>query len=191
MAVTYVNRQSKTYYLHAAKTKKGNPKYYFALASEGTLVDQLPAGFEIYEHPTGQVTLRRARPRLVTDDELQLVSDALARVKAARWSYAERDLKTITVYVGHNGEALEDMFRYNKPLITQAELDKSISQFVNYSAVFRFVLIDSGMRVFRAQRYCYLGSIDDWVFIGRPDVLSELVRQYLPHIEQNSYYELT
>jgi hypothetical protein len=45
-------------------------------------------------------------------------------------------------------------------------------------------------REFIAQRYCYLGSIDDWIDIGSPDTLQNLVKTYVKHLGQDSYFEL-
>ena len=66
MTMMHTNRKGKTYYLHQGITKKGNPKYFFALRDEGDLVETIPPGYEIYENPNAQVFLRRIRPQIVT-----------------------------------------------------------------------------------------------------------------------------
>ena len=43
------------------------------MKSEGTLVDKVPDGFEIYENPNAQVFLRRIQPKIITDEEVALV----------------------------------------------------------------------------------------------------------------------
>jgi hypothetical protein len=58
MAIEYVNRKQKTYYLHAGTTKTGKPKYFFSTKAEGVLVDDIPEGYEIYENPNAQVFLQ-------------------------------------------------------------------------------------------------------------------------------------
>ena len=45
----------------------------------GTADDSLPEGFEIYENVGGQVFLRHKQPKLITDDELAMVKEALKR----------------------------------------------------------------------------------------------------------------
>jgi len=42
----------------------------------------------------------------------------------------------------------------------------------------------------RTQRYCFLGSVDDWIEIGKPGKLSTLVKRYVKHLGQDSYVEL-
>ena len=60
MPVTYNNRKNKTYYLHEGKTKTGKTRYYLSMKTNGQLVDEIPDGYEIYEHPSNaQVFLRK------------------------------------------------------------------------------------------------------------------------------------
>jgi hypothetical protein len=71
--ITHTNAKGKTYYLHQVTTKTGKPKYHFAMQSEGTLAESIPVGFEIYENPNAQVSLRRIPPGSL-------------RMQNARWS---------------------------------------------------------------------------------------------------------
>src|SRR5215813_14939816 len=77
--ITYTNAKGKTYYLHQGTTKTGKPKYHFSMQSEGTLAASLPGGFEIYENPNAQVFLRRIPPKLITDEERQVVEDGMRK----------------------------------------------------------------------------------------------------------------
>src|SRR6266436_9947375 len=75
--ITHTNAKGKTYYLHQGRTKTGKPKYYFSMESEGHLAEDIPVGFEIYENPNAQVFLRRIPPKLITDEERQVVEDGM------------------------------------------------------------------------------------------------------------------
>ncbi len=77
VAVQHVNRKDDTYYLHQGRTKTGKPKYFFSRKSDGELCQQLPAGFEIYENPRGQVYCRRIQPKLITEQEIEIVRKAI------------------------------------------------------------------------------------------------------------------
>jgi len=79
MAITHVNTKGKTYYLHQGVTKTGKPKYHFTMKSEGNLPDAILEGFEIYENPNAQVFLRRIPPKIITDEERQLVEDGMRK----------------------------------------------------------------------------------------------------------------
>ncbi|MGK7910538.1 MAG: hypothetical protein AB4050_03505, partial [Synechococcus sp.] len=65
-----------------------------------------------------------------------------------------------------------------------------IDEFETYSPMMRFVLVDVKRRQFVAERYCFFGAIDNWILIGEADELSKLVRRYVKHLGQDSYYEL-
>jgi len=54
----------------------------------------------------------------------------------------------------------------------------------------RFILVDKQARTFQTQRYCYRRAIDRWINIGAPGPLDQLVRTYVRHVGQESYYEL-
>ncbi len=67
MPVTYTNKSKKTYYLHHGKTKTGKPRYHFSMKDKGNLMEKIPEGYEIYEHPSNaQVFLRKKQPQILT-----------------------------------------------------------------------------------------------------------------------------
>ena len=53
-------------------------------------------------------------------------------------------------------------------LIDTSELVRTATTF---SAVFRFILNDPEKRLFTLERYCFKGSIDDWMYIAGPEEL--------------------
>ena len=75
MAIEYVNRKGDRYFLQAARTKTGKPRYYFGRKLQGTPLERLPEGYEIYESPeAGQVFLRKIRTTKIRDSERELVN---------------------------------------------------------------------------------------------------------------------
>jgi hypothetical protein len=70
------------------------------------------------------------------------------------------------------------------------DVQRTIGQLVTYSPELRFVLVDKEARLFQTQRYCYRGSIDDWIDIGGSSKLEELVSQYVKHLETDAFFEL-
>lgn len=65
-----------------------------------------------------------------------------------------------------------------------------LRQEIHYSPMMVFQLVDVTRRTFQTQRYCFLGSVDDWIEIGNPGKLSMLVKKYVKHLGQDSYVEL-
>ena len=53
-----------------------------------------------------------------------------------------------------------------------------------------FRLTDPAERLYSADRWCFLGSIDDWFPLAYDQPLDKLARQYLPHLGDESFYEL-
>ncbi|MGA7496363.1 MAG: hypothetical protein WBX00_06495 [Isosphaeraceae bacterium] len=45
-------------------------------------------------------------------------------------------------------------------------------------------------RSFAAERWCFLGSIDDWIPLSDSGDLFKLVRRYGPHTGKESSYEM-
>jgi hypothetical protein len=65
-----------------------------------------------------------------------------------------------------------------------------IEQHGRFTPVLRFILDDEARRTFRAERWCYLGSIDDWIDIGSPGPLDRLARQMVPKLGTEAFFEL-
>ena len=66
----------------------------------------------------------------------------------------------------------------------------NVERLLPYSPMLRFVLDDAKQRRFVCERYCFLGSIDDWIFIGGSEPLADLVRTFMPHLGAESFFEL-
>lgn len=191
MPFTYVNRRGQTYYLHIGKTKTGKPKYNFSRSSEGVLADELPVEYEIREQVTGQISVRLAKPKLITDEEERELENAVAEVVPENRFYVDRNEKLLTVYVVDlEGDSADVLRRIGGPLLSDARIDEFITQSGRYEHTFRFQLFDAKWRVFQTQRYCYRGSVDAWIDIGGPGFLPDLAETYLKHIGQMSFYDL-
>ena len=192
MPITHVNAKGKTYYLHQGTTKTGKPKYHFSPKSEGNLVEVIPEGFEIYEHPNAQVFLRQIQPKIITDAERQVVEDGMQ--KYAGVSHYKIDVKgnAILMYTAaQNMGALNAILHvFPDAMEKRAQVMEILNRSAHYTPVMKFELIDENKRLFATQRYCYRGSIDDWIYIGKSDALPLLVRRYVKHIDKESFYEL-
>ena len=163
MPVKHVNRKRQTYFLHEGKTKTGKPKYFFSKDSEGTLLDAVPDGYEIYENPNAQVFLRKKTPQVVTDAEIAVVKAAV-RQHAKGLNYTV-DVKgnQIVVYEGQGG---------------------------HFHQMLRFTLQDEATRWFSVDRWCFRGSIDDWFPLLGGGKLPQIVEKFCRHLGEESFFEL-
>ncbi len=191
MPITHVNAKGKTYYLHQGVTKTGKPKYHFAMKSEGALVPSIPEGFEIYENPNAQVFLRRIPPKIITDEERQLVEDGMRKYASVKDSKIDVRGKAIVIYTADQDvETLAGLFKdFHPDPKANPELMVTLRGVIQYSPMLQFILDDQEQRLFTAQRYCFRGSIDDWIDIDHGK-LATLVRTYVKHLDKESYFEL-
>jgi hypothetical protein len=55
----------------------------------------------------------------------------------------------------------------------------------------RFALADEEKRLFTVERYCFRGSIDDWIpLMSEPASLHDLTGRHVPHLGEDSFYDL-
>jgi hypothetical protein len=185
MPVTHVNRKKVTYYLHAGKTKAGNPRYWFSKSSEGDLVDAIPKGYEVYENPDAQVFLRKIVPQRVTPFEVAVVTKGLERYAPGQNCLVDVQGEHIVVY---HAERLKLDFEGFHVGFRELPV-----YYGSYTKVMRFTLVDEDERTFRVQRWCFRGSIDRWIDLwssGSEGNLPDLVKKFCPHIGQESFFEL-
>ena len=201
MAVQYTNRIGKTYYLREGKTKTGKPRYFFSTQQEekGATLEHVPDGYEIYEHPqNAQIFLRKKRPQLITDIEKYLVEKYAKTLADARRYRVDCKDECITIYESDvNAEEVKGIFgKFLKdaPLRTGVTVDDTLNTFVssidrNYSAMLRFRLMDEERRTFTAERFCFRGSIDDWIFLGGPSDLKTLIERYMKLLGTEEFFD--
>jgi len=192
MPITYTNAKEKTYYLHQGTTNTGKPKYYFSTKPEGTLAASIPEGFEIYENPNAQVFLRRIPPKIIADEERRVVEDGMRRYGEVQDHKIDVKGHIIAIYTADQDmETLADIV--HDPHASREENARRmrlVRDSIHYSDMLRFLLVDDQPRTFLTQRYCFLGSIDDWIDVGTPGKLATLVKKYVKHLGKESYFDL-
>ena len=190
MPFQYTNRRGKTYCLHEGQTKSGSRKFYFAQKAEGDLVEKIPDGYEIHENPNGQVSLRKIQPKIITDSEKALGDKYLQRLARNTRYMADVKGKVITIFESvQDVDLLEELFENisgSRPVDNKAILQ----QITSFMPVMRFILEEEAERKFRVERYCFLGSIDDWMDLGDSGRLEILVKKYVKHLGKDSLFEL-
>lgn len=192
VSITHTNAKGQTFSLYQGTTKTGKPKYYFAMQSEGTLATSMPPDYEIYENPNAQVFLRRIPPKIITDEERRIVEEGMRASATVKDYKVDIRGKAILIHTAiQEIDALADLFKDLYPDPTaNVELMANLRKAVHYSPMMVFQLVDATRRTFQTLRYCFLGSVDDWIAIGKPGTLATLVKRYVKHLGQDSYVEL-
>ena len=187
--VEYVNRRGDTYFLHEGRTKTGKPKYYFSRKRDGLLAATVPGGFEIYETPDAIVSLRKIPPRLVTAEEVAVVERCARRF--VPHVIVDVKGKSIVVHTADNAlgrmpELMTSTFGLPADFFSRPEAAK----FLTFTAMLRFTLLDEQARLFGAERYCFKGSIDNWIWLAPAERLESHAARYCPHLGRESFFEL-
>jgi hypothetical protein len=190
--ITHTNAKGQTFALYQGTTKTGKPRYYFAMQSEGTLATAIPAGYEIYENPNAQVFLRRVPPKMILDEERHVVEEGMRTYATVKDYKIDVKGNALLIYTAEQDmEALAEILSHTHPNpLENVELMTLVRKGIHYSPMLVFQLVDAQRRTFQTQRYCFLGSVDDWIEIGKPGKLSTLVKKYVKHLGRDSYVEL-
>jgi hypothetical protein len=190
MTITYTNRKGITYYLCQGRTKTGKPRYYFARQAKGEPLEELPQGWEISESINGVVSLVKKRPAQILPEELA----ALERHPQSRNYRAATRHDRIEVYelAGMGGSDLVAVF--TQAGFGTAHLADQMQGFQEHYGRFkpmmRFILANAETRDFGVQRWCYRGSIDDWIDIGAFGPVDQLARRLVPTLVADQFFEL-
>ncbi len=201
MSVQYTNRTRKTYYLREGKTKTGKPRYFFSTRQEGkgAPVENMPEGYEIYEHlENAQVFLRKKQRQLISDIEKHLIEKSVRKIKSSKRYLVDYKAEFITIYesvsdTGKLKSIFGDLIK-NIPLRPGVDADEALNALScvsdqNYTAMLRFCLVDKEKRRFTAERFCFRGSIDDWIRLAGPDSLKNLSNRYMKILGTDDFFE--
>jgi hypothetical protein len=195
MPITYTNRKGHTYYMCLGKTKTGKMRYYFAREPKEGSPDQIPDGYRISESVNGVVSLVKNRPQLILPQEVASVEAVLARHPKGRDYRVAVQKNQIVIYerLGPDIDTLSAIFGNISALqldIVKTRLQEYLDKSARFSPIMRFILLDSDDRKFKAERWSYLGSFDDWIDIGKSGKLEKLARQLIPKLGTDDFFEL-
>ena len=194
MPVTYTNRKGITYTLCQGVTKTGKPRYTFVRDPEGKrVVKEIPDGYKISESVNGIVSLVKERPPKLLPGEIVAVEEAVRRHPKARNYRVNVKHDRIEVYesVGPGAEDLIEALRGQgfEILGLDDRIRAERERYTQFTPVLRFILQDEEARVYRAERWCYLGCIDDWIFVNTGPV-EQLTRRMIPTLGTDEFFEL-
>jgi hypothetical protein len=193
MPVTYTNRKGVTYYLCRGVTKTGRPRYHFAREIKGEPVDEIPEGFKISESVNGVVSLARDRPLQILPDEIARVEASVKRrPKAHNYRVSTRhDRIEIYERIGPDADDLiAELGGLSGLFALQADRLRELKdRYAQFTPVLRFILADPERRTFRVERWCYLGSVDDWINVGTQGPVAQLAREWIPKLGTDQLFQ--
>lgn len=195
VGLEYVNRRGDRYFILQGKTKTGKPKFYCSKrpSGAGIGVERLPDGFEIYENPEDAlVSVRKVRPTRIQPFEREELT-RMARKLARTAVLVEVEGDSLVVYASDvdpqaSGELVGLLLGISGKA-PPGHIDW-VTRHARYSPMLRFTLTDEDERSFTLERWCYLGSVDYWIPLSFSKPLEVLAKYSLPHIGQESFFEL-
>lgn len=197
MSAEYVNRRDDRYYLFEGRTKTGKPKYFCSKKSSspsGRPIDEMPEGYEWRENPeTATVSVRKSHPTQIIDSERQMLDEAIRNRAGFEAFVIDLTQDSLVVYLPDRDpdDILHAFARLGGLGMRQAASLKShLMKSSTYCAMMRFTLIDPDMRLFAAERWCFRGSIDHWIYLKGNSPLPQLIDEYVDHLGQDSFFEL-
>ena len=197
MAYQHCNRRGDVYLLQAGTTRTGKPRYYFGRKLTGEPVEEVPAGYEVFESPErGQVYLRKERRTCIAPSEREIVAEGVRRLSNVDQFIVDVEDDCLVVYL-----PTKSVNEVNKLVCVLAGPDalqvprfrEARDQLIRESEhekVMRFELLDADRRLFHVERWCFRSSYDGWMHLAGPASLSDLVERYVEHLGEESFYEL-
>lgn len=192
MPFSYTNRQGKTHYFRAVPTKSGKYRYYVTTSDEyPNLIENIPNGFEVTELPEeAKVVIRKIKPVHITQEEKEIVHDAIEEFSAIRDFFVHAEDDYLSVYhsqfssTGGQAESLsrEEAIEYH---------GKGIERWMRFFTSLRFQLVDKEKRLFQAERVVFLGFYGhDFHPVGIIGSIEDVAREYGQHLGRDSFFDL-
>lgn len=188
MALEFTNKQGDIYYIKSKLTKKGNTTYYATKKRGKDCLDSMPEGYEIFEVPdTSTMYIRRKKESAFDAKEVGLVEAVLKKNEAIADFQLDIVGNLMKIYVAEtdNFERLKSIM---KDTFASSKSMDMVKKLMRYEEKMRIIKDKEGEYGF--QRYCYRGSIDDWIWIDGGDDLEHLAETNIQHLGKESYYEL-
>lgn len=192
MPLSYTNRKEQTHYFKTALTKKGNIRYYVVKSPDfSDLIDEVPRGFEIKEHPyDGRVVLRKIVKCHILHEEKEIVEVAIAEFSAVKDFIIEAERNNITVFISQFSSAFNPSENYSREEASETFFSE-VEKWMWYQHPLRFVLVDKQKRLFQAERiisFSYFGH--DYHPIGEIGPIEEIAPKYGQHLGRPTFLNL-
>lgn len=192
MPYSYTNRHGKTYYIRAVETKTGKYRYYLTTSDAyPNLIEFVPEGFEVVEHPEdAKVVIRRQKKIHTTPEEKELLKDIIEEFSGIKDFFIHAEESCLFVY--------HSQFNYvagQEPNLTREEAFEvwggNIEKWMRFFCSLRFILVDKEERLFQAEREVFVGFFNRTFYpIGEPMLLDDVAMKYGQHLGKESFFEI-
>lgn len=184
----YTNRKGQDYYFREVAGKRGSRITCSTKETENDLAE-IPDTHEIAESPNGQVSCRKKIKHEILSDEIEYIESVCpGRVDPHIKLFMEEKSKAILIHSADT-TSMNEIAKFAIKFCGDPAGIKAITEGnLRYEAVLKLELIDKAERRFAAYRMCWVGD-GDWLYLNEGS-LHPLLEEYVPHIGQESFYEL-
>ena len=130
-----------------------------------------------------------APPRTFDEQEEQAVRSALARLESDDYQVGVADDAVVVFEPDRPRAQLEEIIRFLGPFGSNPKTMDVLTRGMRYSPVLRFVLDDEQARIFHVERMTYRGE-GGWSWPLDQGQLTDLVVEFLPHLGEDSFFDL-
>jgi len=188
----YLNRKGVAHYFRAAETKRGKLRYYVTKSAEyPDLIKEIPRGYEVIEQPEeARVVIRKIKPLLVSQEEKEILHDAIEEFSAFKdfFIYAEEK----TLYVFHS------QFNYSAGIDANLSREEAkeiygptIERWMRFMSSMRFILVDDERRLFQTERVVNTSYYGHGFYpVGEPGAIEDVAREFGQHLGRESYFDI-
>ena len=168
----YTSRKGKQYFLHSVVTKNGNLKYTFTLKNDDNCIEEIPIGYEIYEPPNGNIFLRKKINNHFIINEIDIIESALK--KHCKYAKYVIDYKKdgVGIYIDHKYQRQKSSLD-----LTYSMLGYTENENIYFEPSFKFSK-DNEQPNYTIERYCFLGGVNNWVYIENSNDLIYLCNKF-------------
>lgn len=192
MPYSYTNRQGKTHYFRAVETKSGKYRYYVTISDKyPNLLEEIPRGFEVAELPEeGKVVFRKIKPVRTTQEEKEIVHDAIEEFSAINDFFIHPEGNYLYVYHSQFNSTGGQEPNLNRQEAIEY-FGEHIERWMRFLTSLRFLLIDKEKRLFQTERVVFLGYFDhSFHAIGDAGVIEDVAREYGQHLGRDSFFNI-
>ena len=115
MPFIYRNSKGRDYHLCEAATRTGKPRLVFSRDPVGKPLEEMPAGFEVFESVNGQVSIRKAGTSAIRMEEVEIVRNEIVRHRRLLRYRVEAKKKSVVVFepCGASADEIAGVFGMN------------------------------------------------------------------------------
>ncbi|MEM1123122.1 MAG: hypothetical protein AAGJ18_21950 [Bacteroidota bacterium] len=193
MAKAFKNSKEQAFYIKSKKTKKGNTTYYMTKKLDNECLDEEPVGFEVFERPDSRTLfIRRRKPNKFGLKGLNYIKKELEKNKAISDFKVDVNGDIVKIYTTDLESGADNVFGggLRDLLFNNAQVDIFRKAFQRYEERMRIKIVErKDEKEYLVYRYCYRGSVDDWIVIDAGEDLGQLAKDNLKLIGTEAYFE--